>query len=416
MNKKKILIINSYAPNRGDSAIIQSTIDTLKGTNTEITVSIAHPQYMSVMSGIDVISRIPANISILTLFELIVMPIFVLLSKLNRFFLRFLSKEHQKVLIEYFDSDIILSAGGHHLTDINGLIPFLLQSYQLFLAILIGKPTVIYSQTIGPFIRFPVLLKFITKFILNRVKLIMVREEQSKDILINDLKIKESSVHLTADIVFLLKPSEANRIKNIFKAESINDTKNKLLVGITVYKSKYYNSSNPEKKFIDYKETMAKMADFLIETFNATVIFIPMEMQYNADIPLIVNITDLMQHRNDVKILRNIYSSKDTMGIIKELDLFIGAKTHSIIFSLSQCTPVLCIAYHPKSQEFMKMFNVEKYSMDIESLDFKEIKDNIEDLINEKETVEKKICIGISKIQNQSQENVKLFNNFLNEL
>lgn len=414
-NEKRILIINSYAPNRGDSAIIQSTIDTLKEDNVKITVSIAHPQYMSI-DGINVIPRIPTNISIITPFELVIMPILVLFSKLNKSFLRLLSKEHQKVLIKYFDSDIIISAGGHHLTDINGLTPFLLQSYQLFLAILIGKPIVIYSQTIGPFIRFPFLLKFITRFILNRAKLIMVREDQSKDILINDLKITESLVHLTADIVFLLEPSESNRIKEIFEAEGISDEEPRLLVGITVYRSKYYNSSNPEEKFIEYKNIMAKMADYLIETFNATVLFIPMEMQDNADMPLISSITDLVYNRDNVKILRNIYSSKDTMGIIRDLDLFIGAKTHSIIFALSQCTPLLCIAYHPKSQEFMKMFNVEKYSMDIESLDFKIIKENIGDLIHEKESISKQICIGISEIQNQSKENVRLFNDFLKEI
>ena len=38
--------------------------------------------------------------------------------------------------------------------------------------------------------------------------------------------------------------------------------------------------------------------------------------------------------------------------------LFIGHKTHSIVFSLTVGTPVLGISFHPKTMDFMRLFDV----------------------------------------------------------
>ena len=415
--KNNILIINSYGPNRGDSAVLQSMIDALAEIeDMKIVVSIIYPEYVPDIDGVEVIPSIP-SIDISPWMPLRVLRdlLGALLSRLSVKCLQFLPQEDQGILTKYCEADIILSAGGHHLADINGLVSFFRQWYQLLLAIVIGKPTVIYAQTVGPFNHFPHLLKFLTKFVLNRTKLIMVREEGSKNVVINDLKVTRPPIHVTADSAFLLNPAEPAKINEILTNEGIDESNGRPLIGITVYHAKYHGYSNPEEKFIEYKEIMAKIADYLIEKLDATVIFIPMEMQYEADIPLIINIIDIMHHRNKVKVLRNTYTSKETMGIIGRLDLFIGAKTHSIIFSLVECVPTLCFAYHRKAKEFMEMFGINDYAYDIATLDFQRIIKDVEELISNKRDIKKQMELKIQDVRHKASMNVKLVRNLVLE-
>ena len=54
----------------------------------------------------------------------------------------------------------------------------------------------------------------------------------------------------------------------------------------------------------------------------------------------------------------------DHLKQVAECQLFIGHKTHSIIFALLTATPLIAIAYHIKSLDFMKQFGLEEYGLD----------------------------------------------------
>ena len=41
--------------------------------------------------------------------------------------------------------------------------------------------------------------------------------------------------------------------------------------------------------------------------------------------------------------------------------MFVGHKTHSQIFSLVAATPLLAIAYHKKTEDFMAQYGLEEY-------------------------------------------------------
>lgn len=416
--KIKVLIINSYSPNRGDSAVLQSMIDTLLNIgDVKISVSTASPQCARahITEEVEVIPWIPSIevsrlwIPFWALWDLLG----TLVSRLSTRFLQFMPKEDRKIVAKYHEADIVLSAGGHHLTDINGIVPFFRQWYQLLLVIVVGKPTVIYAQTIGPFIHMPALLKFLSKFVLNKTKLILLRDQISK-VVVDELKITRPHVHVTADAAFLLDPAESVRIDEILTDEKIDENRKGPLVGIAVYhlKSRYYGYPDPERKFAEYKETTAKIADYLIEKWDAEVIFVPMEI-LSDDIPLITSIIYTMRHRNKAKVLRNRYTSKETMGVISRLDLFIGAKTHSIIFALAQCVPTLCFSYHPKAIELMKAFDMGDYVHDIANLNLRAITEEIEELLRNKTHIKEQMESKIRYIRDRAIFNVKLVKDML---
>lgn len=47
-----------------------------------------------------------------------------------------------------------------------------------------------------------------------------------------------------------------------------------------------------------------------------------------------------------------------------DVNFFVGHKTHSTIFALATGTPLLAIAYHPKTIEFMRQFDMEQFVID----------------------------------------------------
>lgn len=410
-NEKNILLINAHAPNKGDLAIIQAITDSLFENLSEINISISimSYQYAPNIEGVEIVHSLPImeNSKFKILLKIILFP----LSKYFQIFLKFFSESEKIVIMKYINSDIIISVGGHHFTDIIGLYTFFIQWYQLFLATILNKPIVIYSQTIGPFKKSSYVPKFLTKILLKRSELIMVREKKSFDFICNNLKINHSNLYLTADTAFLLKPKIDYEKFIIY--EQIN--KKKLKIGITVYHTPHYYSGK-EKTFEKYKIFMSEICDYLIKNFNAEIIFIPMEMDYWADIPLIHNIIDMMVERDKVKVLRNIYDAKETMAIIGHMDLIIATKTHSLIFALAQSTPVFCIAYNYKSHEFMRSFDLEKYSFSIDDLDYNIAQEAIIDLIYNRTNIKMHLTSNINKIHEKAKLNIELFNNmFYNE-
>ena len=139
---------------------------------------------------------------------------------------------------------------------------------------LLNKPVVICAESLGPFKNRWNLL--VATFILNRAKLITVREELSLKYL-QDIGVNKPPIHLTADVAFVLEPSSKLRINEILKNEGIEGSMP--LIGVSVSKiiSKYGfpELRRYEDKYDAYVKLMSKVIDYLMDTFNATIVFVP---------------------------------------------------------------------------------------------------------------------------------------------
>ena len=89
----------------------------------------------------------------------------------------------------------------------------------------------------------------------------------------------------------------------------------------------------------------------------------------------------------------------ETFEHIKEVSkckFFIGHKTHSIIFALTTGTPLIALAYHPKSRDFMKQFDLEKFAIDDDDLTSKIMIDKFDELYRDIDNIGSK-CFKISQ-------------------
>ncbi|OQY39670.1 hypothetical protein B6228_02860, partial [Candidatus Atribacteria bacterium 4572_76] len=152
------------------------------------------------------------------------------------------------------DTDLFISGGGGLLQDSTGKGWSILYYLGLILAAKIVKvPVMIYAQGIGPVNKQA--NKKLMKWILNKVDLITVRDNSSKELLEN-LGVVQPSIHVNSDPVFLLKEKNFNQTINSHPyIQKLIDSGNRPLIGVSVREYKGYGK--------DLKKIFAQTADYL---------------------------------------------------------------------------------------------------------------------------------------------------------
>jgi len=259
--------------------------------------------------------------------------------------------EEREFISFLWDSNIILSCGGGFLHDLEGSTHFLRHLYSLYLSTLLPVPTMIYAQSIGPFRNKK--YEKVTRKILNKINFITVRDYYSKKYL-QKMGVKTPTV-VTADAAFNL-PSASRKELEKYLESYCWIKENTFNVGITV---REWNLSKTARN--SYIKAIVTVIKYLMAKYDATVTFFPQTL---SDIPLSRKISYIVDSGKVHVISDNLHPSvlKSLMG---EMDIFIGTRMHSTIFSMSMFVPSISIAYMPKSQDLMKRVKLKALLIDI---------------------------------------------------
>jgi polysaccharide pyruvyl transferase WcaK-like protein len=239
--------------------------------------------------------------------------------------------------------------GGHHFTTL--LSRDIVSSINFDACVAIQqKPLYCFSQSFGPFNFINDRNLKMTKKILNSCELIFPRERNSYKELA-DFGVSPNKLVMTYESVISL-----NRLFSTYMPVSYR----KKLVGIAIYATQHREKSRYET----YVNCMAKFCDY-VTTKGFDIQFFPMEMKNSEpdDRPMIRQIIDKVHQKASVHILDEDLSTDEHLKAVAECQLFVGHKTHSTIFALTTGTPLIGIAYHPKTIEFMKQYGLEEYSI-----------------------------------------------------
>nr|MDO8089814.1 polysaccharide pyruvyl transferase family protein [Candidatus Sigynarchaeota archaeon] len=157
-------------------------------------------------------SRFSSNFTILKILVLLIGPLLCLLFlMLNKIFRVFRCENFEldgNPICEYLSADIIIDVGGDNFGDVYGAKSTVVSFLNILPGILLKKPIILFAESIGPFNH--VLTRILGKFVVNRVNMVIVREELSLRYL-KSIGIKKH-IFLTADPAFLLKPAPDTEI------------------------------------------------------------------------------------------------------------------------------------------------------------------------------------------------------------
>ena len=370
-----ILIINTNCSwNKGSAAQVVSTIEILKKFIPQASFTM-----ISWIPSLDIKYSSRYNLKIIgyfgqTAFEPLIYAYHIFLSLIRCTLWKMLSKLkinansllNEKYLKAYSNTDIILDLSGDSLAD-NNLVT-ILNCIGILPGILLRKPIVLFSQSIGPFnmLNYP-----LVKFCLNNVNLITARGKLTKKYLEN-ISIK-APIFLVADCAFILKSASHKRVKEILYHEGIKK-EDYPLIGISV-------SVILDRKNNNYVNIMSQTIDYLIQKINVQIILISHSFLDTKDDRCVANkIYETTVNKSKIILIKNEYLTEELKGIIGLCDIFIGARMHTSIAALSICIPTIVIAWSPKYYEIMASLGQEKYICNINTLKFQELTSKIEEL------------------------------------
>ncbi len=279
---------------------------------------------------------------------------------------RFKLSEIKKAIKE---ADLVVSGGGTLFQDITSKKSIWYYLGVIKLAQLMRKKVVVCYQGMGPLdTKF---YRWMTKHILNKksVKFVGLRDQKAIDFA-KSIGIKENKIVFSSDMIFMMKPPQAERIDKIIKDNVLNYEEGQKLIGI----------STREWKDKDRTDELAKAADLIVERYNARIVFFPFHKPKDAEISKIV--MHKMKHEDKACLMPNRYLPSEILGAMGRMDVNIGVRLHSLIFSACGNVPTIGISYDPKIDGFLDMIHLNPVCT-YEEMDAKKIADEVgERLVN----------------------------------
>lgn len=288
--------------------------------------------------------------------------------------------KHLRVITQtYMHADLILPVGGGYIRSRKGLlnrwnIPLLL--HPLIFGYLLGKPTILYSQSVGPF--HGALESALVALTLRRMTLILLREDTSRALLA-DLGVTDNVVR-AVDSGFLLASKHQVDLRQMYHIPA-----DKLLVGVTV------RSWLTDKAQAEYEKAVAETLDNLIQTKKAHVIFIPQVTAAKGDDDRLASrrVQARIHNQSAATVVESEPDHHAIKAMYDDLDLLLGTRFHSVIFSLTSYVPVLAIEYEHKTSGIMHDLQLGKWVVHIEDVTAKVLTQKMQELIADQDLYRK---------------------------
>ncbi|MGX1982268.1 polysaccharide pyruvyl transferase CsaB [Thermolongibacillus altinsuensis] len=228
------------------------------------------------------------------------------------------------------ESDGLISGGGSLLQDKTGWrsIPYYTGVMQL--AKRLGKPVMVYAQGIGPVEQ--IQNKWLVKNTMNKVDLITVRDEESKQLL-ESLNV-DKTIKVVPDPVMGLS--------------------------VTSLQSEWWSSQSFQKPVVavsvrewpcehDFKRKIALALDRCVEE-GYEVVFVPMHGKHDEETSK--QVAAMMEKK--AWIAPYDASIEEKIAIIAQATVLVGMRLHSLIFASITNTPFIALSYDPKIDAFAK--------------------------------------------------------------
>jgi polysaccharide pyruvyl transferase CsaB len=228
--------------------------------------------------------------------------------------------------------DLFLLGGGGILFDT------VIKDYlrEVFIAHSKEVPVMVYAISAGP-LQDPNMQKQV-KEALSLAAVITVRERNAKKIL------EEAGINceiiVTADPAFLLEPEPIS--EEIIQREHLEGGQK--LFGMSVREP---GGAAPDLNEITYHELLANAADFMIDRYDARIVFVPLEHSV-LDIQHSHAVISRMLRPQKAWVLQGEYSPGQLLSIIQRFDFAVGMRLHFLIFAALQGVPFVALPYATK--------------------------------------------------------------------
>lgn len=391
----KILITNTVALNGGDAAILLAIIDLLRnqfGKNTEFILydnqpEIAERYYPTLTFRKQLYLQATALPALKYLGQSLVgrrlRQLVQLVLQQGMWFHRYrfylaawcqshhlqaisqglLNREEWCDLNHYTSADLIVTTGGTYLVEKYSLAA---RIFDFQISLLLQKPLVFYTQSLGPFANPSNRAKL--RRIFDRALLILLRDEASLRHL-QALDVQGKHAHVSSDVVFALQPPEEAQ------GTSSSSARTRPHIAISVRYWHLFNHISPELGLQHYRAAVSALTQHLVNDYQADVTFLStcqgIPGYWTDDSQFALSIFELLpvDVQTHVTVNREFHPPQALVQLLSECDMVVATRMHMCILSLVAGTPVLPIAYEFKTKELFNRLGMGQWVQDIETID-----------------------------------------------
>ena len=248
-----------------------------------------------------------------------------------------------EVLPEIQRLDLLILGGGGILFD--GEAQIFLR--EVMLAHENRVPVMVYAVSAGP-LRDPAVQRLVQDG-LTRAAVVTVRERDARKLL-EEIGLTREIV-VTADPALLLEP--APLAEDALKREGLDSGRQ--LVGVSVREP---GAAAPDISEQAYHKLLADVADFMVDRYDADVVFVPMEPRM-VDVQHAHAVVARMLRAQRATVLKGDYTSEQLLGLMQHFAFAVGMRLHFLIFASLQNVPFVALPYAPKVAGFLDDLKIE---------------------------------------------------------
>ena len=254
---------------------------------------------------------------------------------------RRLSRDELRNLIEKLD--LLVVGGGGLLFDAEART-FLREAA---LAQELEVPVMVYAIGAGPLRDTTV--QSAVRDVLNRAEVITVRENAARQVL-EDAGVRRE-IQVTADPALLLKPESLP--KQSLVSEILN--RDGPIVGMSVREP---GAAAPDISEDVYHQLLANAADYIVDRFDAQVVYVPMERGV-LDMQHSHAVISKMLFPQKATVLKGEYTSGQLLTLIGHFDFAVGMRLHFLILAALNRVPFVALPYSAKVGGFLEQMRAE---------------------------------------------------------
>ena len=265
-----------------------------------------------------------------------------------------------KALEEYASADLIVSSGGTYLVEHYDLDS---KVFDLMTAVLLRKPLVLYTQSLGPFTR--TRHRENLRAVFQHAVAVLLRDELSRKH-VRQLNVPDGNLLVTADAAFAL--ADPQRWRASVRAGE------RLQVAVSVREWAHFQKMPATEGHARYADVMCGVITHLVRRHRAQIVFLStcqgIPEYWADDSRLAVKLTaalpaDVTPH---VSVESGFHSPGALLDRLGGFDLVVSTRMHLAILALNAGIPPLTIAYEFKSLELFEELGLRHLSHDIESI------------------------------------------------
>lgn len=282
-----------------------------------------------------------------------------------------------ETLRHYAEADVIISTGGTYLVENYWLAP---RVFDFRIALLLGKPLVLYTQSMGPFESGYVRRSL--KSIFRNAALVLLRDDESMQNVHELCDPSEVNARQAADAVFSLADPA-----RLAAAGKVTLPKQGMKVAVSVRRWPFFETMSEEEGMESLKTSVAEAVEYLVGHYGAQIEFVSTCQGvpgYAYDDSAVASeiferLTD--STKNNVSVDTAFHRPDELLERLSGYDLVVATRMHMAILALAAGVPVVPISYEFKTQALFDRLGLGSYVCDIEAVSEGVLRGNVERFI-----------------------------------